>query len=148
MTRAILGGFEGVDNSLPENINAGETHSWEFTTIIDEEWDIANIEVVGMLIDQTTGIIENATIGHLITGLVDIETSTDIKTYPNPTTGLINIKGANNANIAIYNISGSVLANYNNFSGSQLDLSDMDTGIYFIKVFSHDQIITSKLVIE
>ena len=65
VARAILGGFEGVEGSLPTTVNAGETHSYEFTTTIPEDWDINHMEIVGMVINQANGKIENATIESL-----------------------------------------------------------------------------------
>jgi thiol-disulfide isomerase/thioredoxin len=150
VARAILGGFDGVENSLPGTINIGETHSWEFITTIDDEWDFSNIEIVGMLIDHTTGEIENATIDHLFTGVRDIEESAEILIYPNPATGEFTIKsGSVIEQLVIYNQVGQLVKTLNT-SGSiiNIDITDLETGIYFVRVFSNDQVITEKVVIE
>lgn len=68
--------------------------------------------------------------------------------YPNPTTGLVHLKGIENAQISVFNSTGTLVASQYNSTGNQIDLSDLGTGIYFIKVFSQNQIITKKLLIE
>ena len=150
VARAILGGFQGEENSLPQTINAGETHSWEFTTSIDEEWDAQYIEVVGMLIDHTTGMIKNATKTHLIIdGVAELQTSKKVTVYPNPAQGQVTISNVEQGNIYIYNINGQLMMKKQNVSSvCTLDISDLETGIYFIKVFFSNQVITRKLVIE
>lgn len=149
VARAIIGGFEGVEASLPETANYGETHSYNFSTIVDEEWDMNNIEVIGMLIDYETGFINNGTVDYLLTGIIDMETKTNIIIYPNPAKDQLTISNANQSNISIYNINGQRLLEEQNVSDlCTLDISDLETGIYFIKVYSSNQIITRKLVIE
>ncbi|NPD84112.1 T9SS type A sorting domain-containing protein [Lentimicrobium sp. L6] len=150
VARAILGGFEGEESSLPGIINAGETHSWEFSTIIDEEWDIDHIEVVGMLLDYNTGEIMNATKNHLlVTSVSGLKTIDDITIYPNPAKDKINIANMERGDIHIYTLNGVLVKSIFDVEGDiNINIAEISSGIYFVKAILNKQTITKKLVIE
>ena len=60
VAREILGGWDGTDGSLPASIAAGETYSYTYDYTMPEDWDVNNLEFIGLLIDQNTGEIINA----------------------------------------------------------------------------------------
>ena len=61
-----------------------------------------------------------------------VEQEFDWGIYPNPTSGLVSVKGIENINnITLYNVTGTALLNSNS---PQIDLSSLASGIYFIKV--------------
>lgn len=69
----------------------------------------------------------------------DINNSTLITVYPNPTSGIINIKIASENEYAIYNALGEVIINGRLSSGvNQVDLQSYSNGIYFIKIGTHE----------
>jgi len=73
-----------------------------------------------------------------------------IQAYPNPTTGLYNIKMVNDdiKTIEVYQLNSQMVSSYH-LDGSQefqLDLSDMPNGIYMIKVQSEKHITVLKTV--
>lgn len=59
VSRMLLGGYNGEENSLPSNIAAGSTHSYSFEYTVPEEWDSDLIYVLALLIDPD-GKIDNA----------------------------------------------------------------------------------------
>lgn len=66
-------------------------------------------------------------------------TKNDIQVYPNPFKKFISINGGNQKieKVEIYSISGSLLCKQNiNGLGNEIDLSDLKTGIYFLKIFT------------
>jgi hypothetical protein len=66
-------------------------------------------------------------------------TKNDIQVYPNPFKKFISINGGNKKieKVEIYSISGSLLWKQNiNGLGNEIDLSDLKTGIYFLKIFT------------
>ncbi len=69
----------------------------------------------------------------------------NIKVYPNPTTGLVNIDGAGKAKVAVFNITGILVAEYNNLTEGTIDLSTQANGIYFVKI-SSDNFVTTKRI--
>ncbi|MCD4729419.1 MAG: Omp28-related outer membrane protein, partial [Bacteroidales bacterium] len=107
VARALLGGWHGVEGSLPATVNAGETHSYDFTITLSDDWDINHLEIVGMLIDNATGEIENATKDEaLITGVPTVDANSLVIVYPNPAKDEIRISNIDQGNIYIYNLNG------------------------------------------
>jgi hypothetical protein len=79
---------------------------------------------------------------------VDYEKNT-IKIYPNPTTGILQIeqKYNNDLNIKIYdNLGRLVLQKQSNSSNSNLDISNLADGIYFIAIQVDNELISRKIL--
>ncbi|NPD45059.1 LamG-like jellyroll fold domain-containing protein [Lentimicrobium sp. S6] len=86
-----------------------------------------------------------------IVGISDQSVVMDhIQAYPNPTTGLYNIKMVNDniKTIDVYQLNSQLVASYqlNGDQEFQLDLSDMPNGIYMIKVQSENHTTVLKTV--
>ncbi|MFH2142570.1 MAG: C25 family cysteine peptidase [Bacteroidota bacterium] len=87
-------------------------------------------------------------IGVNVNGLPIIS---DIEIYPNPTNGLLTINLNNNpvTKLEIYDVLGKVfLTELVSKNIIQLDLSNMNQGVYFIKLYSADQNAIYKVVIS
>ena len=75
----------------------------------------------------------------------------NFSTYPNPTTGIINIQSSNlneTVELAIYNLQGQVLVSDQRspVNGAiSVDLSTMNTGVYFIKIASEEGTVVKKV---
>jgi len=68
--------------------------------------------------------------------------------FPNPSTGIINIKGLNHpAEVRIMSIQGQDLKTVSNVEG-RIDLSDLKPGLYVLKLKSGNKEIIRKIVIE
>jgi len=66
--------------------------------------------------------------------------------YPNPSTGVINIKGANNSTIEILNSLGVIIDKINNASSIEtVNISDFSTGTYIIRIINNNNIIIKKI---
>ena len=78
---------------------------------------------------------------------VGIEDANDveIEEYPNPSTGHVNVKGVENAKVSVYNVTGALVAEYENFNNSIIDLSEQENGIYIMKI-SNDSFVTTKRI--
>jgi hypothetical protein len=79
-----------------------------------------------------------------------LESST-FSVYPNPSKDFVYISNAENASlksVEISNLNGRVVKNVelNNVSEAEINISDLSTGIYLIKMVSDKGIITKKLV--
>jgi len=71
----------------------------------------------------------------------------NISIYPNPSTGIINISGAENSRVEILNSIGVVVFTNNNISSTEtINISDFNNGTYFVKIIS-DKIIIKKIII-
>ena len=80
----------------------------------------------------------------IATGLNDLNDQ-QIKLYPNPTSGILNISSDKNASICVYATDGSLIGEYQLFNNKQIDLSHLSNGIYFVKVLTENQIVTKKI---
>ena len=72
------------------------------------------------------------------------------KLYPNPTTnGKVYISTSQNApkNILIYDVLGTQVLE-TTILGKELNISDLDAGVYVLRVFEKDKVATRKLIIK
>jgi len=82
---------------------------------------------------------------YLITGSNDLEKST-LKVYPNPSNGIFNISSDDNKpieRIEIYNNMGQKIISKFSASSFEIDLTNQSKGLYFVKVFMNDEVVTS-----
>jgi hypothetical protein len=80
---------------------------------------------------------------------MDIE-NINFKLYPNPTDGLVSfISNTQVTNFKVYNILGQQVIDKNpNSKEATVDLSQIKSGSYFIKIYSFDKLIGSKMIIK
>ena len=72
--------------------------------------------------------------------------TSEVSIYPNPTNGILNIKNAENSNIAIYNLLGELLISKKcNSAFSTINVSGLAEGTYIVKVVSEKNITTKKI---
>lgn len=78
-------------------------------------------------------------------------TKTNISIYPNPTNNIINVnlgELTNSANYALYSINGKMIgvdkAVYNN--NFTVDLTNVATGVYILKIKSDNSVNTFKII--
>ena len=72
-----------------------------------------------------------------------------IKVYPNPSNGLITIDSVNPVNIIVTDISGKQVYNLNNVTNqSPINLSNLQKGIYLIKLSNEDGAQTEKIILK
>lgn len=149
VSRALLGGWDGVEGSLPDTVYAGETHNYEFSVTLDESWNYSNMRIVGMLINTSSGMIENACVNNDITGFPPInKNNSEFSVYPNPAKDKLNISIKDNSNVYIYNDFGQLIINEENISGAyQVDMSGLQSGTYIIKVISDSQVFARKIFV-
>jgi len=80
-------------------------------------------------------------------GVSTIASSAAIHIMPNPTTGIINITGAGQVNISVYDVVGQMVKQA--YNAEKISISDLPSGMYFIKLTSKDgQIIKQDKVIK
>ena len=80
-------------------------------------------------------------------GITEIDLENQIKIFPNPTSNFFSIIGnqIENSKIKIIDISGSVVGNFND-EIKNIDISILDSGIYFVKIYNQKHHITKKLI--
>ncbi|MFT5820269.1 MAG: hypothetical protein ACI8ZM_001508 [Crocinitomix sp.] len=151
--------LDGASGSLPSAVASGESHSYTYTVNVGADWDVAQLHVVGMLIEPT-GAINNA--GKSTAGTVGIEEDVAntfaITAYPNPASDFINLtvelQEASSVSIEVVNMLGAVvsiietqnLANGTHYN--ELDLSNLTEGVYFVKTTVNETVDMQKIIVQ
>ena len=87
---------------------------------------------------------------HLITGIETLQEN-NISIYPNPTSGIINLGIIDNIihKISISDISGRLIIEKTEMQPNEkIDLSGLETGIYFLKIQTDTETIITKVIKE
>lgn len=72
----------------------------------------------------------------------------EVSLYPNPTNSILNINNAENANIEVYDVLGKLLYTQTNISfNEQVNVSNFQTGTYFIKLSKENQVSTKRFIV-
>ncbi len=78
--------------------------------------------------------------------------NTELKIYPSPTTGILNVNLSENNDftLRLFNTNGQLVLqnNYYEQSSSKLNLSDYRTGIYVLEITINNTIYTEKIIIQ
>lgn len=148
VARALLGDFDGFEGSLPASITAGESHSWEFSVVLDEEWEMEHMQIVGMLIDYANGSIENGTVDDVMVGIPEEYAKSNVKVFPNPATTQLHFSNVEGARLMISSTNGQLVFDQENvIEKCTVDVSGLMNGTYIVKIINDDTIITRKVVI-
>lgn len=169
VARIILPGFNGLANSFPSSVAAGEVHTVLFKIAVPSTWDVNELNIVGLLIDPT-GDIDNAGFATLAeaqtNGLISSETIVgieesspvnDYSLYPNPAEDMAHVSIGNvmqeTVIIRIYDLGGNLVAekNYGELSGDMIlpvNTSLMNAGVYMVQVNVGEHQQTSRLVVQ
>jgi len=67
-------------------------------------------------------------------GISELSNVVNVDVYPNPTTSILNIKGDGKMNISIYNSYGQLVINEQSYNFSQIEVSELSTGIYTLLI--------------
>lgn len=130
---------ELLDNPNAQNPVATPTEEGEivFTVEISDGTDTKNAEVV-VYVENCVGVNEY--------------TTSDVVIYPNPAKDMVNVtlnEDSENISWTLINMHGQVVKKMNEVSGSfEIDLNDVDKGIYFLNVSVDDKPIIKKIVVE
>ncbi len=98
-------------------------------------------------IETDYGIFEIAV--HINEDILSVnELSTEAKLYPNPTTGLFTVEGANMSKVEVYNLMGQKVHEAEGQSVS-IDAAGWNKGIYLVNIVERNgAVVTKKLVVK
>ncbi|HET8809324.1 MAG TPA: T9SS type A sorting domain-containing protein [Flavobacteriaceae bacterium] len=83
-----------------------------------------------------------------ILGIDPAEFQNEISVYPNPTHDNLFIANAENASIEIFNVLGKrIVVQSDIASNEQINVSNLQTGTYFIRITSENKVETMKFVV-
>ena len=149
--RALLGGFAGISGVVPANVTYNTPYTTTFSHTLPIGQDQNEIELVALVIDNATGKIVNATKVDLNTVLSAQNFSNDsgFKMYPNPSNGLVNFNTTLISDLTISDVSGKVVFTKQQLLGeNEINLSHLQSGIYFVKLKSDSTESTAKLILK
>ncbi|MDQ3140860.1 MAG: Omp28-related outer membrane protein [Bacteroidota bacterium] len=156
--RSIVGNFDGVVNSFPASLNAGQKTSYTFTYVVPATQKINQISLVGFVI-APDGTIDNATSTHLSTVVATKDLPEQIALFeisPNPTYGNsrieLDLKESASVSVQLSTLDGVTIAtkNYGKLTGSQIfpiQTDNLFNGIYNVQLHIGNKIISKKLVV-
>jgi hypothetical protein len=110
--------------------------STQYTVTGTDANGCSNFTLATILVEECTGISEKGNLG-------------EIKLYPNPTSGMVNVKltGATKSSIEVLDVTGRSLLNVeSNEQSTALDLREMPSGVYYIKIRSGNVNSVEKLI--
>jgi Secretion system C-terminal sorting domain/Outer membrane protein Omp28 len=148
--RALLGGFNGINGSMPAAIINNVSYIHTFSHVLPVTQNEANIEIVALLIDGASNKIINANLAPLNSTLSNTNFSqTSIKISPNPSNGLINIQTDKVVDLSLIDLTGKVVFEKEKVSNNDsINVSNLQKGIYVVKLKFEDLYIYQKLILN
>ncbi|OFY94795.1 MAG: hypothetical protein A3K10_04725 [Bacteroidetes bacterium RIFCSPLOWO2_12_FULL_31_6] len=155
LTKVVSTGYSGTITTT--YTWTGNDNTWSNT---NGDYGAYNYDVYGNLTDYTYNTSSYSFAGlyeYDCTAVVGIEENqineNSILVFPNPAKDKIVISNLANeeTSIEIYDFNGKVVKNINeipNNNEQEINLSELNSGIYFIKVLQNNQIKTSKLILQ
>jgi hypothetical protein len=99
-------------------------------------WSVDVVNCFG----TTTGTVWSFTTDAALS--IDDNVENTFSVYPNPTSNILNIKGSENIDtITVFNLLGQSVASFtkNDITNSSINLSELSTGLYLVKISSGDK---------
>nr|NQU91135.1 carboxypeptidase regulatory-like domain-containing protein [Bacteroidota bacterium] len=128
------------------------TEEIEIEVPLDDILELENCQIVAFVQDNFTKKIHNGLIYECSTlvGVDENIAAENINVFPNPANNKVMISASEEiTKIQLINYSGQLVLDQQIIgTNTELNLSELGSGIYFIKVFSQNNVITRKLVIE
>ena len=145
-----------LGDAVTTSTTAGSAYEHAYTTTMDAGWDYDNLYLVAFVAHMNASDPNDREIGNAIqvklsdipvcqVGVVSIENSS-INIFPNPSTGIVNVKGAENSTIEVLNSLGQVILTVENASNMEsVDLSSYNEGTYIVRVVTNNNITVKKV---
>ena len=160
VARGIAPSFNG--QTLTQFYQNGDTETICFEFNIDPSWDLNQMHIVGMLIDNTGRINNGSSQSYaeaLSSGWVDCSSSTEainlegpehnnIQAYPNPANNTLYIDNLPEdvSSIKIFNIEGKLVLDA--AINSVLDISKIKEGLYQLKITTKDNLDINRKIVK
>jgi len=88
VARAILGGWNGVENSLPDTVFPGISYTRSFSVNLSPVIRESNLNIIGLIIDADHESVANAVKNNHFTGVTENPAPDHVKVFPNPSSNL------------------------------------------------------------
>lgn len=146
-----------VDTMVTQNVNTltvnqvGGTYQWydcgsaqQLNGENQQSYEIISSGDYQVEVTYNGCTVTSSCISVIFTGIEQVKSDLVVNLYPNPTSGILTVSFSNNKNIELirlYNIEGKEMLVENVTSSNQveLDITNLKTGVYFLKVISKNQ---------
>lgn len=159
VSRALLGGYYGMEGSIGSSIAEGNSKTATFTYNLPTGADPSDFLAALVVLDDETGVILNGAedyvktpVSIFNTELADIESTI----YPNPANDIavveINLEKSTDVSITMVDMTGKIVSSvdYGKAQGKaafQLNVSDIHPGVYLVNIRTEEGISTKKLTV-
>ncbi|NNF21128.1 MAG: T9SS type A sorting domain-containing protein, partial [Saprospiraceae bacterium] len=146
-----------------QEIKTGSSITHRFTYTIPDQFNHENMHIVSAFVTPPPGVVDNAqsttieeAVSEGLTSTIDVEIDNSIEVYPNPLTSVghieMDFEEPTDVRMEVTDLTGKRIAsrNYGKVSGKQIfpfDGTRLESGIYFLKLFSGDRFTTKRIVI-
>ena len=123
---------EGVNNNVfnPEEAGEGE-HNITYTYVFEGSQQEYSCQF-NIIVDVSGNVVNNL--------------NSHIKIYPNPTDGIMYFESPKTVNVQLFNMMGQKLLEFNNDQKiSEIDISQLSNGTYFIKISDGEIMLNKKI---
>jgi hypothetical protein len=153
VARAILGGFFGAENSVPDQLAAGDYFEFTFTYQVPAAFDVTKMKAIVFISDEETGEILNGN-DAVLTGTVSVPLVPVGKSalYPNPATDFMNLsvdfQTTDRVTMNIFDTNGRLIRNLGELSLSngkaleQISVAELNAGMYILEL-RHKKAVTA-----
>ena len=144
--RALFGGFDGMENSIPDAVEADEEFSVEWNYTVPANYDVEHMHAITFILDDETGEILNGDIVPLDEQLsaVPLIPMGQASLYPNPTSDFMNLSvdflTTTPVSMKIYNTYGGLIADLgklnlsNGTAFERINVADFAPGMYILEL--------------
>ncbi len=145
VARGILGGFFGAENSVPNELTAGEDFEFTFTYQVPATFNVEKMKAIVFISDEETGEILNGN-DAVLTGTVSVPLVPVGKSalYPNPASDFMNLSVDFQTNdkvtMSIYDTNGRLIQSLGELSlanGKALEhisVAELNAGMYILEL--------------
>lgn len=135
------GGVNVTSNGGTGTLTYAWANSTAPTTVIATTEDLANVAAGTYVLTVTDANGCTATANYTIVSVAGINdlSINDLKVYPNPVSGVLNVEATNIKEVQVLDMFGKViLATEVNANAKSIDLSSFANGAYFVNIITND----------
>ena len=143
-----------LGDPITTSTNVGDTFSKNFTYTMDASWDYNNLYLVAFVAHLNASDVNDREIANAVqVKLTDLQPGAvgeldraAVKIFPNPTSGLLYLKGAKDSSLKIYDLLGQVVVEKDLTSDNEtVDLTPFHKGMYFVKLIKGNSFVIKKI---
>lgn len=137
-----------LDAGLHQKYNWSTGGDFQFETIELPNSIPTSLNVTVKVTDYNCSNSDEITINFITTTNIKAENSQQINVFPNPSSGLFNINSNQKYAYKIYDITGNKITENNASGNSEINLKNMNNGMYFLEIESESGNQSIKLIKE